>query len=155
MICWKSEGKNNYFMNCDAIQCHLSRSSFRLVGARGLPARLILSLGAMGWGSGRIQKLFRRRLFGKHVQKHSHRGKLFSPWEMIPHRGEHCIYEDFAAPAASTAPTHPSIKESTKGGGGRRPPAPLCGGGRRPPPLWMGVWGLGRQQAQQNIHKYM
>ena len=33
-----------------------------IIGARGLPARLILSLGAMGWGSGRIQKFFRRRL---------------------------------------------------------------------------------------------
>ena len=34
-----------------------------MVGARGFPLRLILSLGAMGWGSGQLQKLFvfRRR----------------------------------------------------------------------------------------------
>ena len=43
--------------------------SKKIVGARGLPARLILSLGTMGWGSGRIQKFFRRRLFGKSVPK--------------------------------------------------------------------------------------
>ena len=30
-----------------------------------------------------------------------------------------------AAPAASPAPTHPSIKESTKGGGRRRRPPPF------------------------------
>ena len=33
------------------------------IGARGLPARLIFVLGAMGRGSGRIQKFFRRRLY--------------------------------------------------------------------------------------------
>ena len=29
--------------------------------------------------------------------------------------------------------------------------AHLCGGGQRPPPLCVGVQGLGRQQAAQNI----
>ena len=31
-----------------------------------------------------------------------------------------------------------NTKETTKGGGNRRPPFPLCGGGRRPPPFcWL------------------
>ena len=57
-----------------------------------------------------------------------------------------------AASAAFPAPTHPSIKEAAfgrlhKGGAAfGRPPLWI--------PLWMGVWGLGKQQAQQNLHKY-
>ena len=39
--------------------------------------------------------------------------------------------------------------------GRRRGPPHCCVGGRRPPPCWMDVWGLGRQQALQNIIKYM
>ena len=61
------------------------------------------------------------------------------------------IYACFAVFAASPAPPHPSIMEAAFGR--------LHTGGRaaaRPPvwiPLWMGVWGLGGQQIQQNIHK--
>ena len=33
------------------------------IGARGFPLRLILSLGAMGWGPDQIQKLFLRRRY--------------------------------------------------------------------------------------------
>ena len=54
----------------------------------------------------------------------------------------------YATSAAPPDTTHPSIKESTKGGGAKRRP-PLWRRREAPPPLWMGVWGLGRQQTRQ------
>ena len=46
----------------------------RMIGARGFPLRLILSLGAMGWGSGQIPKLFRRRRRRRPILTKSHQG---------------------------------------------------------------------------------
>ena len=43
-------------------------------------------------------------------------------------------------------------------GGGLRPPSQRGGAFGPPPlwiPLWMGVWGLGRQLTQQRMHKYI
>ena len=45
-----------------------------MIGARGFPLRLILSLGAMGWGSGQIQKLFVRRRRRRPILTKSHQG---------------------------------------------------------------------------------
>ena len=53
-----------------------------------------------------------------------------------------CIFMDVSiASAASPAHTHPSRKESTKGGAARSAASPLCGGGakRRPLSGWMCV----------------
>ena len=64
----------------------------------------------------------------------------------------------FAASAASPAPTHPSTKDSTKGGRREAPP-PFCGGGAKRRLLcgWMrGGWGSSRRgKTCANLCKYM
>ena len=51
-------------------------------------------------------------------------------------------------------PIHKGFHNSGVGVEGARPTV-VWAEGRRPPPLWMGVWGLGRQLTQQSMHKYM
>jgi hypothetical protein len=76
----------------------------------------------------------------KHTSNNNHAANAAGSSTSTTHRCTH--------PAPNLCWAHPPIKDCTKGGA--RPKA-ARGGGRRPPPLWVGVRGLGRQQAQQNI----